>query len=197
MTLPDDDARLPETEPDQSSRQPRHITRLPSFAVLEDRTTISLTVVDLSYDGCKVETAVALATGSRLTLSVENLGVHQADVRWCRNGTAGLRFCPETAEAKALRPREHDRVNLRASVALRRAGSIGYTVSTTDVSPSGCKVEFVDKPLLGEIHWLKFQGLEALQAEVRWVEAFTAGVQFKYAIHPAVFDMLVARLSSA
>jgi hypothetical protein len=42
---------------------------------------------------------------------------------------------------------------------------------------------------------LKFDGLEALEAEVCWVDGFVAGLQFDKPIHPAVFDLLLERLS--
>ncbi len=176
-------------------RDKRRGISLPAFAILADRSTVSMTVVDLSYDGCKVETPLALQPGSCLTLSVMKLGVLEANVRWYADGHAGLCFTPVVEDVKQLQPRADDRVCLRAAVSLRRQGSVNYMVSTTDVSPSGCKVEFVERPSVGELHWLKFEGLEALEVEVRWVEDFSAGVRFTRAIHPAVFTMLLARLS--
>jgi hypothetical protein len=43
---------------------------------------------------------------------------------------------------------------------------------------------------------VKFDGLEALEAEVCWVEEFTAGLRFEKPMHPAVFDLLVERLNA-
>jgi hypothetical protein len=43
---------------------------------------------------------------------------------------------------------------------------------------------------------LKFDGLEAIEAEVCWVEGFVAGLQFDKPIHPAVFDLLLHRLGA-
>jgi hypothetical protein len=176
-------------------REDRRPINLPAFANLPDRSTVSLTVVDLSYDGCKVETPVALVPGSCITLSVSQLGVLNANVRWYDDGKAGLCFSSEIEKVEPQKPRKHDRVSLKASVSLRRQGSANYLVSTSDVSPSGCRVEFVERPTEGEIHWIKFDGLEALEVQVRWVRAFSAGVQFTRPIHPAVFDMLVTKLS--
>ena len=48
-----------------------------------------------------------------------------------------------------------------------------------DASPDGCKIEFVERPDLGEALWVKFEGMELLEARVRWTEGFTAGVEFK------------------
>jgi hypothetical protein len=37
-------------------------------------------------------------------------------------------------------------------------------------------------------------GLEALDAEVCWVDGHVAGLRFERTIHPAVFDLLLQRL---
>ena len=63
-----------------------------------------------------------------------------------------------------------------------------------DASPHGCRVEFVERPALAERAWIKFEGLDALEATVCWVKGFSAGVRFEKPIHPAVFDGLMARL---
>ncbi len=157
-------------------REVRRQTNLLATANLSDGSTVSMTVLDLSHDGCKVETPLPLALGTILTLSVTKIGRLEAHVRWYSAGKAGLRFTPKLDKAEELRPRA-DRISLQAAVTLRRRGSANYIVSTSDVSPSGCKVEFVERPRVGETHWLKFDGLEALEAEVRWVEDFSAGVQ--------------------
>jgi hypothetical protein len=36
-------------------------------------------------------------------------------------------------------------------------------------------VEFVDRPSVGERHWVKFDGLDGLEAEVRWVSGSRPG----------------------
>ena len=86
------------------------------------------------------------------------------------------------------------RVSLDAEVALRRPGRATYKVKVQDASPHGCRVEFVERPALAERAWVKFEGLEPLEATVCWVKGFAAGVQFEKAIHPAVFDRLMTSL---
>ena len=54
----------------------------------------------------------------------------------------------------------------------------------------GCNLHFVERPEVNETHWIKFDGLEALEVQVRWVKDFNAGVRFTRPIHPAVFAML-------
>jgi len=91
-------------------------------------------------------------------------------------------------------PRRADRISVNAEVALRRAGRLNYQVHAYDLSPLGCKLEFVERPQLEERVWIKFEGLDAIEGLVCWMDAFRAGIQFDSAIHPAVFESLAARL---
>jgi hypothetical protein len=93
--------------------------------------------------------------------------------------------------------RKSARVGLDAEVLLRRAGHNNYRANVHDVSQEGCKVEFVERPMLDEIVWVKFEGLEAIEAMVCWVEGFAAGLEFQRPVHPAVFDVLLQRLAAA
>jgi hypothetical protein len=77
---------------------------------------------------------------------------------------------------------------------MRRAGKLSFRVHVYDLSPDGCKAEFVDRPELHEQLWIKFDGLEALEASVRWLAGSRAGVRFARPLHAAVFDLLAARL---
>lgn len=63
-------------------------------------------------------------------------------------------------------------------------------MSVFDLSPEGCKIEFVERPGLGERVWVKFDNLEALEGSVRWVAGHVGGVQFERPLHAAVFDRL-------
>lgn len=91
-------------------------------------------------------------------------------------------------------PRKSLRENLHAEVVCRRSGRPGYQVQLFDISPHGCKIEFVEKPKLDDRIWIKFSGLEALPAYVCWIEGFIAGVEFDKTIHPAVFERLLTQL---
>lgn len=93
------------------------------------------------------------------------------------------------------RPRRSSRVPLHADVTLRRAGQNNYRVSVYDVSPEGCKVEFVERPSLDELVWVKFDGLEAIESLVCWIDGMKVGLEFKRPIYSAVFDQLIARLN--
>ena len=88
------------------------------------------------------------------------------------------------------------RVSLDAEVSLRRSGKLTYRVRIFDASRHGCKVEFIERPTLSERAWIKFDGLEPLEAAVCWMNGFATGVQFEKPIHPAVFDGLIERLKA-
>ena len=163
-------------------------------AVLPDGTTTEILLLDLSYEGCGVEIPVELEAGETIMLSVLGRGAIKADVRWYAAGRAGLVFQVEEPDAKQHRPRGHERTPLTAEVSIRRLGKANYRVAVFDMSLDGCKVEFIDRPRADEHVLIKFDGLEILEAEVCWIEGFRGGLRFEKAIHPAVFDMLVARL---
>ena len=91
--------------------------------------------------------------------------------------------------------RKSARVELSADVVLRRSGRVNYRVSVFDMSPHGCKAEFVDRPGLQEIVWLKFANLDSMEALVRWTRGCEVGLEFVRPIYPAVFDMLVTKLN--
>lgn len=63
-----------------------------------------------------------------------------------------------------------------------------------DLSPHGCRIECIERSLPEDRLWLKFKGLEALQATICWVDGFVAGVEFETPIHSAVFDRMLSNL---
>lgn len=90
------DARLRHLHRSQGlvlGREPRRSVALAGFGVLEDGTIFEISVLDLSYDGCKVETAEGLRPGTQLRVSILGLGgALNAAVQWCKDGRAGLHF---------------------------------------------------------------------------------------------------------
>jgi PilZ domain-containing protein len=175
-------------------REPRRAVVLPGYAALEDGSTFSISILDLSYDGCKIETPVALLPQVKLKLAVLKLGSLDAEVRWYSNGCAGIRFSTENCSQKEKSPRQHDRTTVAAELSLRQSGQQNYFSNVFDLTPSGCKVEFVQRPREGDVIWAKFHGLDALEATVRWVDGFVGGIEFKRPIYPAVFELLLAKL---
>jgi hypothetical protein len=91
-------------------------------------------------------------------------------------------------------PRKAERVALDAEVLVRRTSGNSYRVRVFDLSPHGCKVEFIERPTTDERIWIKIPGLDGLEGMVRWTEGFIVGVDFTRPLHPAVFDHVVNRL---
>lgn len=175
-------------------RRVRRPVALPARATRQDRATFDVTLTDLSYDGCAVDCTKALVAGEKLDLSVNGRGSIAATVRWAAAGKAGLAFDCEPEATPVPLPRRHDRIDIEAEATLRRAGKLGFRVRLFDVSPAGCKAEFIDRPELGEQVRLKFEGMESLEGTVCWIAGAKAGVRFARPIHDAVFALLLERL---
>ena len=92
-------------------------------------------------------------------------------------------------------PRRAERLSLTGEALLRAGGRKGYRVRVFDASPLGCSCEFIDRPKIGDRVWVKFDGVEALEGVVSWVEVSRSGIKFTLPIHPAVFEMLSHRLT--
>lgn len=167
------------------------------FGVLEDGTTFPLTLVEISYRGCKIKTDIALFPGVEIRIStIGGRSAVQGRVRWHKDGRAGVEFVSEEVQPAPETPRLHSRVTLNASVSLRRIGGHACRTALFDLTPAGCKVEFLHRPRVGDRLWAKFEGIEAVEATVAWVDGFQGGLKFIRPLHPAIFDWLVARLNS-
>jgi hypothetical protein len=176
------------------ARRERRPVSLRGFALREDGSTSEILLLDLSYEGCGIETPSKLAPGEVVKLSVLRRGAIEAKVRWCKGGKAGLVFESEEPEIEQQWPRRFERTVLTAEVSMRRLGKHTFRVQVFDVSPAGCKLELVDKPRVDEHVLIKFDNLEALEAEVCWIEGNYAGLRFEKSIHPAVFEFLLERI---
>lgn len=166
-------------------------------AIRADGETIDISLLDLTYEGCGVSTPVEFEIGESVRLSVIGRGLIDAEVRWCKDGKAGLRFASEEPRARSETSRTTDRLDISTEIRLRRIGQPNFSVRMFDLSPDGCKIEVIERPRVGERMMLKFDGLETIQAEVMWIDGFIVGLKFERAFHPAVFDLLVARLAAA
>lgn len=180
-----------EPRPDPFEKRPgRRSVQMRAYLVRADQTIVDVSVAELSHSGCAVDTDTPLEPGEVVTISVLARGGAKATVRWYRDRKAGLEFEAAKTPSEHV-PRKMDRKPLAAEVLLRRTAHSGYVVAVFDLSPMGCRCEFVERPTIGERVWVKFHRLEALESEVRWIEGADAGLQFRKPIHPAVFDMLL------
>lgn len=178
-------------------RVQRRGVELSAYLVRSNKTVVDVKIVNLSYDGCAVHTTVPLSPGEVVRLSV--LGGRaptSAIVRWYSGRKAGLQF--ETADKpRASSPRKVERLEVEAQALLRRAGCIAFPVTVFDMTLSGCRCEFVDRPAINERVWIKLDGLASMEASVCWIEQSMVGLTYKLPLHPAVFEMLTARISQS
>ena len=178
-------------------RRERRPLNLAAYATRADGAHASITVVDLSSEGCGIISTVDLVIGERLQLSVMDRGKVAGIVRWVDGARAGLSFDGEAGMASDHQPRQHERISVSGDVTMRRAAKLAFRVRIYYLSPDGCKAEFVERPGIGEQLWVKFDGMEALEAKVRWIVGAKAGLKFVRPIHAAVFDLLLVKLRAA
>lgn len=184
----------PAGEPEHRDRQPRRKVAAACQIWLRGDRRAPVTILDLSYDGCRIAVTTDLAVGEHLDLAMAGCSRVAAEVRWSVNGEAGLHFLPLAGE-RELVDRAEERIPAAGGVVLRRAGHSPFTVNVRDISRAGCRVELVERPAVGDRVSVKFDGIEALDSRVKWVDGFVAGVEFSRPFHPAVFDIVRARLA--
>lgn len=181
------------------SRRDRRAVTMRASATRGDGTIVDMMLLDLSHDGCGVDSPVPLVPGETVKLAVDGRGLSIATVRWAAGGKAGLEFAAEPGPGERFNPaapveRRHERIGVDAEVTLRRSGKLNYRVRLHDLTQHGCKAEFVERPEMDELVWIKFDGMEALEARVCWAAGATAGMIFSHPFHPAVFGLLLSRL---
>lgn len=76
----------------QPDRAERREVNFRAFAVRADGTSIEVNLVNISYDGCLLDSAEAFEIGERLRLLVRRRGVIEAQVCWFGSGKVGVRF---------------------------------------------------------------------------------------------------------
>jgi hypothetical protein len=157
--------------------------------------THAIELVDLNYGGCGITTSVELEAGESVKLSVLGRGSMPTVVRWYKDGRAGLDFEAAFETPRQMVERAAERVDVPGEIGLRAPGKTPYRVNVLDLSTDGCKVELVELPRVGDAMRVKFEGLEMIEAEVCWVEGHMAGLKFVQHLHPAVRDLVIARLN--
>lgn len=175
----------------------RRPLNLDAYVTRADGTHSKVTVVDLSNDGCGIISTVDLIVGERIEISAMGRGKVGAIVRWVDGARVGVSFDGAAVRGLEQQPRQHERVSVRGEIAMRRAGKLAFRVNIYDLSPDGCKAELVERPGIGEQLWVKFDGMEALEAKVRWIVGPKVGIRFARPLHAAVFDLLIAKLRAA
>lgn len=72
-------------------RADRRPVNLRAFALSETRDS-DVTVADLSYTGCRLDSDDAFEAGEVVELRIMKRGAVAAEIRWAGNGHAGARF---------------------------------------------------------------------------------------------------------
>jgi hypothetical protein len=185
---------------DSSDRGERHAVSFRGIVTLKDGSTFPVRLVDLSYDGCRIEASNVFNVGDPVSLSVRG-GVIDSMVRWASDGEAGLLFTSSPRPSPEPPPiqvaRDGKRVPTRITATMRRLGRSKFVVPVGDLSTHGCKVEFVDRPEVDEQVRMRFSGLEPVEGHIRWVAGTEAGVRFDRPFHPAVLELLIQRLTTS
>jgi hypothetical protein len=191
--------REAQPEPNQpiDRRRARRPVSMNGYLIRDGGISHAIQVTDLNYGGCGVETSIELSPGEDVSLTVLNRGSIPAKVRWYSEGRAGLDFAPSLEATRKIVERKAPRAGVEAEVHLRALGRGGYRVRIHDLSTDGCKVELVERPAVDDEMSIKLDGLEVLEAVVRWVSGHTAGLKFKNPLHPAVLDLVLQRLAAA
>lgn len=189
---------VPEAGGEPDRRRERRPVTLRGYLVRAGGINHDIELTDLNYGGCGITTQIELKAGEAVKVQVLRRGSIDAEVRWYRDGKAGLVFDPvEPAEEPRARVERHAaRTPVPGEVTLRGVGRSSYRVRVLDLSTDGCKVELVERPSVGDRMLVKFDGIEVLDADVAWVEGYGAGLKFANRIHPAVLDLLLKRLGA-
>ena len=76
-------------------RKDRHHVAIEAVVHWDDGRKESVTLINFSEEGCRIESDVEFRIGERLEIDVPRLGQMKAQVRWAFAGSAGAKFLPE------------------------------------------------------------------------------------------------------
>lgn len=79
-------------EPGQIKRAPRVDTRFKAAMIDSDGNSIPVVVIDISREGCRLETEETLKIGEKVELQVPKYGTFPAQIRWALGKEAGAVF---------------------------------------------------------------------------------------------------------
>lgn len=91
--------------------------------------------------------------------------------------------------------RQVNRKTVSSEVLVRRVGGFSFEVALKDISPNGCRVQMLEPCAAGDSAITRFPQLEPLGCRICWTQGTTTGMEFATTMHPAVFDMVLGRLS--
>jgi hypothetical protein len=90
---------------DWLERAPRRPARLTAEAEWPDGSAVAVVVSEISYQGCRMTSKHEFIRGETLRLTLPNLGMIHAQIRWIRDGVAGAKFLTGDSARDARRAR--------------------------------------------------------------------------------------------
>ena len=79
-------------EPGEIKRAPRVDTRFDTSLIDSDGNTVSVVVIDISREGCRMETDGSLKIGEMVQIKVPKYGTFPAQIRWALGNESGAVF---------------------------------------------------------------------------------------------------------
>jgi hypothetical protein len=79
-------------EPGEIKRAPRVDTRFATSLIDSDGNSVSVMVIDISREGCRMETDGSLKIGENVQIKVPKYGTFPAQIRWAMGNEAGAVF---------------------------------------------------------------------------------------------------------
>ncbi len=77
------------------SRNDRRDARIEAAVHRSNGGKVAVTLTNLSYEGCRIESYETFRIGERLRIAVPRVGTIDAHVRWALDGAAGAQFSSE------------------------------------------------------------------------------------------------------
>src|SRR6476646_2318415 len=157
-------------------RRPRRAVSMRGCLIRDGGISHVVNLTDLNYGGCGIQVPVELEVVESVKMSVMGRGSILALVRWCSEGKAGLVFEPIPDEVKRQIERRATRVEVPGTIGLKALGRNTFRVRIFSLGTDGCKVELVERPSIGDVMLVKFDGLDTVDAEVIWLDGHVAGL---------------------
>lgn len=79
-------------KPGEIKRSPRVDSKINATVVDSERHLVPVVIVDISKEGCRMETDGTLVIGEFVDIHVEEGDVHRAQIRWALGSEAGAVF---------------------------------------------------------------------------------------------------------
>jgi hypothetical protein len=107
-----------------------------------------------------------------------------------RNRAMPNRFitAPDTDDSDGANRRRASRNRVRVTADFRKVGRTPFRVQVVDLSQTGCHCETTSKVMIGDRVWITLNGLEAIEAIIRWATPFGFGCEWAHPMHISVFE---------